>query len=216
MTKYLSKASLSQNLEKIKIINMVETLLNPSYVFSLNTGCPLRQGWRDRIPQSFVHANVIIIVTVFIFFSSWRRFAFNRRTGFLFLANFTFPNVILCKNKQTTVLISLSSFGHTADGNLQVHFPLAYVAGAWVTWDARCKNKETRAARASRARRFLPFPSRVLLAPSAFPNTARPILIKRLPRRLISPQTIVNYHKLSCAWSNEKNYHQLPWQFGTR
>ena len=33
-------------------------------------------------------------------------------------------------------------------------------------------------------KRFLPFPLRVLLAPSAFPNTARPILLKRLLRRL--------------------------------
>ena len=31
---------------------------------------------------------------------------------------------------------------------------------------------------------YLPFPSRELLAPLAFPNTARPVLLKRLPRKL--------------------------------
>ena len=43
---------------------------------------------------------------------------------------------------------------------------------------------------------YLPFPSRELLAPLAFPNTARPILLKRL-LRLLSPLSLARAPRAS-------------------
>ena len=61
----------------------------------------------------------------------------------------------------------------------QVRGEWVYVAGARVLRGARCwESRETRGARATET---IPFPSRELLAP---PNTAHPMLLLRLPRKL--------------------------------
>ena len=65
-TRYLAKTAFSQNLEEVKVVNMVDFLFNPSDVFASNAGSSLRKRRRDRVPESFIHANVII-VAVFVF-----------------------------------------------------------------------------------------------------------------------------------------------------
>ena len=65
-TQYLAKTAFSQNLEEVKVVNMVDFLFNPSDVFASNAGSSLRKRRRDRVPESFIHANVII-VAVFVF-----------------------------------------------------------------------------------------------------------------------------------------------------
>ena len=104
-TQYLAKTAFSQNLEEVKVVNMVDFLFNPSDVFASNAGSSLRKRRRDRVPESFIHANVII-VAVFVFSWGWGTLAF-WPTRFLFLADFTLSDVILTGTKKAGLVLKL-------------------------------------------------------------------------------------------------------------
>ena len=84
---------------------MVDFLFNPSNVFASNAGSSLRKRRRDRVPESFIHANVII-VAVFVFSWGWGTLAF-WPTRFLFLADFTLSDVVLTETKKTGLVSKL-------------------------------------------------------------------------------------------------------------
>ena len=104
-TRYLAKTAFSQNFEEVKVINMVDFLFNPSDVFASNAGSSLRKRRRDRVPESFIHANVII-VAVFVFSWGWGTLAF-WPARFLFLADFTLSDVILTGANKTGLVPKL-------------------------------------------------------------------------------------------------------------
>ena len=104
-TQYLAETAFSQNLEEVKVVNMVDFLFNPSDVFASNAGSSLRKRRRDRVPESFIHANVII-VAVFVFSWGWGTLAF-WPTRFLFLTDFTLSDVILTRTNKTGLVPKL-------------------------------------------------------------------------------------------------------------